>query len=452
MLVAALTLAAGTAVTATAAATTTPAPPASHTAGPRDTVAPKLLIDRDFPDPHVSKFGRTYYAYSTESGPTLPVATAPALDGPWTVSDKDGMPNLPAWADKGKTWAPDVSQRADGKYLLYFTAADHASGKQCLGAALADDPAGPFVATDNDKPLVCDADQGGAIDASAFVDADGTHYMLYKNDSNPSAPPSIWLRKMTADGTHTDGDPVELLRNDRDEEAGVIEAPVLVRRDSQYVLFYSQGNFDKDNYATSYATSKTLVPPAGALYEKAYRPLMTTDSLNGAVHGPGGQDVVHDDAGDHMVFHGLLPGGDGARGMYVADLGWANDFPVVRGSRVRYEAEAGALNDCAARDDPDASQGKVVGTIDNDDSWVDVSVFAPSDGAYTVSLGYAAGNGDAQQDVSVNGGAAQPVDEPDHGWESWQQAPVNVTLKAGTNTIRIRHKSAYAELDYVEVA
>src|SRR5690349_13650464 len=78
--------------------------------------------DRDFPDPDVSKFGNTYYAYATNQGKNLPWASAPDPDGPWTFQSTDALPTLGAWAKTGRTWAPDVSRRADGKYLLYYTA------------------------------------------------------------------------------------------------------------------------------------------------------------------------------------------------------------------------------------------------------------------------------------------------------------------------------------------
>ena len=86
-----------------------------------------------------------------------------------------------AWARGGLTWAPDVSQRADGRYLLYYTAHSIAINRQCIGAALASSPLGPFEPVGT-GPLVCDAGDAGDIDPSSFVDTDGRRYLLYKND------------------------------------------------------------------------------------------------------------------------------------------------------------------------------------------------------------------------------------------------------------------------------
>lgn len=406
-------------------------------------VPPALVIGTDFPDPEVLAAGGTYYAYSTSSSRgRVPYATATGPAGPWTIRG-DALPQKPSWAGNGGFWAPDVSRRADGRYLMYFTGPSVATGRMCLGAALADSPAGPFQPTAA-QPLVCNAGEGGDIDPSSFVDTNGARYLLYKNDGNAIGQPTIiWLQPTAADGVTFTGGRVELLRNNRPEEQGVIEAPVLVRRPSQYVLFYSAGVYTTGNYQTSYAVSGSLTGP----YTRAFRPLLTTASVDNVVNGPGGADVV----GERIFFHGHL--GGGGRGMYTASLGWANDYPVVRGSRVRYEAERGTLNHAVVRSGAaGASQGAVAAQIDYADSWVDNAVFAPVAGNYTVHIGYAAGFGDAQHTLTVNGGAAQVVTYPNRGWDNWTQVSAEVTLAAGFNTVRLQYLTRWAELDYLEVA
>ncbi|TDE42849.1 glycoside hydrolase [Nonomuraea mesophila] len=301
-------------------------------------VAPPAVIEADFPDPDVIQAGSTFYAYSTSSrAGRIQVADAPSPTGPWTVRG-DALPGKPSWAGDGGFWAPDVTRRADGQYLMYFTGPSTATGRMCIGAALSATPLGPFRPI-GDSPLVCDPAEGGDIDPSSFVDPDGTRYLLYKNDGNAVGKPTvIWLQQVQADGVTFTGPRRELIRNDRPEEAGVIEAPVLVKHPSQYVLFYSGGSYTGNSYFTGYATAPSLTGP----YTKAYRPLMTTGTFDGAVQGPGGTDVL----GDRVFFHGWV--GD-ARWMYTADLGWANDYPVVRGSRVRYEAERGTVDHAEVR-------------------------------------------------------------------------------------------------------
>lgn len=411
------------------------------------TTAPALVIGSDFPDPDISKFDGVYYAYSTNNGfGNVPVASAPSVNGPWTRRG-NALPALGSWASGGLTWAPDVSRRADGRYLLYYTARSIAAGRQCLGAALATSPLGPFTSVGS-QPLVCHGSEGGDIDAASFTDTTGLRYLLYKDDGNAiGQPTSLWLQRVAADGVTLQGARVELLRSGLPEEAGIIEAPVLTKVGGRYVLFYSQGGYGGDGYQTGYATATSLTGP----YTKAYRPLLTTASLNTAVRGPGGADIIREATGDHIVFHGWI-NNYSARGMYVAALGWAGEYPVVRGSRVRYEAERGALNHCAVRNTATASQGQAVAYIDYADSWVDVTVFAPRSGGYNAYIGYAAGFGDAQHTLTVNGAAPVVVTYPNSGWETWRQVTVGITLNAGWNTVRLTHRSRWAELDYVEIA
>ena len=285
------------------------------------------VLDENFADPHVSRFGDTYYAYSTQTGSQLPVSRASSINGPWSMP-AEAMASLGRWATAGRTGAPAVTRRPDGKYLLYYSAHSVSPDVQCIGTELAEDPAGPFVPT-GDGPIVCDAAEGGDIDASSFVDTDGRRYLVYKSDGNSRGLTThLWLQEVAADGVTFIGNRTALLHNDQEREHGVIEAPVLVRRPSQYVLFYSASSYYDGSYFTGYAVSTTL----RGSYTKAPRPLLTTETFDGAVIGPGGADVVSEPGGDHLVFHGNTGFG---RAMYVVELGWVNDNPVVRGSRVR---------------------------------------------------------------------------------------------------------------------
>lgn len=410
-------------------------------------LAPPLVIGTNFADPDISKFDGTYYAYSTNgSNGHVPVASASSITGPWTRRG-NALPTLGAWANSGLTWAPDVSRRADGRYLLYYTARSRAVGRQCIGAALATSPVGPFAPVGT-QPLVCNGSEGGDIDAASFVDSTGIRYLLYKDDGNAiGQPTSLWLQRVAADGVTLQGARVELLRSGRPEEQGIIEAPALTKVGNLYQLFYSLGGYGGDGYQTSYATSTSLTGP----YTKAFRSLMTTASLNGTVRGPGGADVIREASGDHIVFHGWI-NDYSARGMYVAALGWANGYPIVRGSRARYEAERGVLNHCSVRNTGSASQGQAVAYIDYADSWVDVTVYVPRAGGYTAYIAYAAGLGDAQHRLTINGGTQIVVNYPNTGWETWRQVPIDVSLNAGWNTLRLSHLSRWAELDYIEIA
>jgi beta-xylosidase len=288
-------------------------------------LAPRV-VDQDFPDPDVMEADGTYHAYAT-NGPGQNIRHATSTDlVDWTVDTLDDpLPDLPAWATAGKTWAPDVSDFGDGRYVMYFTAASTDPVAQCIGVAVASDPAGPFV-PQGDAPLVCPEDEGGAIDPATFVDDDGARYLLFKNDGNCCGL-DTWLQlaPLAADGLSLAGPVTKLLKQDQAWEGSLIEAPTLVKRGGQYVLFYSANDYGGDRYAVGYATAAAAAGP----YTKADGPFLSTDTSEGRYLGPGGQDVVvAPDGSDALVFHTwdeLYI----ARGVATAPLTWDGATPTL---------------------------------------------------------------------------------------------------------------------------
>lgn len=411
-----------------------------------------VSILADFADPEVLSVGATYYAYSTNQGAygNVPTAKSARVDGGWTRVG-DALPQLPSWAKPGRTWAPGVAQVASNRYVLYFTAWHRVSGRQCIGAATATKPTGPFVPTSQNTPLVCPLSQGGAIDASTFRDSDGRFYLLYKNDGNAVRVPSrLYLQQLNAAGTGLLGTPTALLSNTLPMEEGVVEAPLLVKRGGRYVLFYSGGSYAYkpiSTYFTGYATATTLRGP----YTKAYRPLATTQSVDRSVNGPGGQAVITTPSGDYLAIHGWR-GTDNQRNTYVAALGFVNGYPVMRGSRVRYEAESGIITAASVLARAGASMDKLVGMIDYSNSAVELNkIWVPRPGAYSVFVGYDAGLGEASHRVFVNGSPIGTVNYLNTGWGNYRQARVDVTLNQGWNRVKLARGNRWAQVDFLEV-
>jgi beta-xylosidase len=288
---------------------------------------PYLAIDQDFPDPALLPARGRYYAYSTNAdGKNMPVASADGLYGAWTIKG-EGLPILGPWASVGFTWAPDVTALDDDSYIVYYTARHTASGRQCIGAARSASPAGPFTPV-GDTALICPTQEGGAIDAAAFVDADNTRYITYKNDGNAIGLPTyLYLQRVAADGLTMIGKPVRTMQNDPSTEGGLIEAPYLVRHQGRYYMFYSYGQWWNETYTTTYAVASSLAGP----WTKATQPLMTTRSLNGSAIGPGGASfLTGGKQGDVVAFHGVRNVPSFHRGMYIAQLDWRGATPVVK--------------------------------------------------------------------------------------------------------------------------
>ena len=299
----------------------------SAASGPGATSSPSVApfqIDSDFPDPGALVVGDRVYAYATNT-PAVNVQVATSTDmKTWTVSDEDALPTLPSWALPGKTWAPGPAELADGRFALYFTASDAASRYQCIGVAFADKPEGPFTST-ADKPLVCPVDQGGAIDASVTADADGQRYLVWKNDGNCCGY-DTWIsaQPLSADGASLSGEPTRLIKQTESWEGHLVEAPVIVRHDDEYVLLYSANDYSNSSYATGAATAKSLLGP----YTKADKPLISTEGSGGRYLGPGGEDLVTFHGADWMLFHSW----DEAfayRGMHAVKVVWRDGLPEL---------------------------------------------------------------------------------------------------------------------------
>jgi beta-xylosidase len=318
------------------------AAPAASTGEPQPFVP---VYATNFPDPFVIAHEGRYLAYATNADrhqANVQMAISDDLVNWGALRDggklHDAMPVLPVWAERGWTWAPEVMQ-LDDRFLLFFTAREKASGRQCTGVATSADPLGPF-ASDATEPLVCQRDLGGTIDASPFRDADGTLYLYYKADANAVGKPTdIFVQTMTADGMGVTGEPVALLTNDKPWEAHVIESPTMVRRGDAYVLFYSANHFGWEThqrlspYAMGYATCDG---PAGPCSEAPENPILYSyaDKTAGCLSGPGHQAIFEAQGRQYIVFHAHIARGGcqnarKGRQMYIAPLGWRDGKPVI---------------------------------------------------------------------------------------------------------------------------
>ena len=224
------------------------------------------LLSADFADPFILPHDGGLLAYATNTAHgqvNVQMARSSNLidwqqltDGGEPSRLHDAMPTLPPWAKRGFTWAPEVL-KTEGGFVLYFTARHEQSGLQCVGAASASDPRGPFVSTSG-EPLVCQYDLGGTIDASPFRDADGQVYLYYKNDGNNpdfDRPTEIFAQRLAPDGLSLLGEPVSLIRNDKAWEGRVVEAPTMVRHGPAYTLLFSANDYGwrDDQSASLYA-------------------------------------------------------------------------------------------------------------------------------------------------------------------------------------------------------
>ena len=294
------------------------------------------VFDRDFPDPFVLPTEDGYYAYATNSGGrNVQVIFSPDLFT-WERAGEDGdaLPKLPAWAQSNAslTWAPSVLRRGD-EYILYYVTRFKQAGRQCISYAVADSPAGPFV-DPNDKPFICQLDEGGSIDPEPFVDADGSLHLIWKSDANAlNRDANIYSQRLSDDGRILVGAPVVLITRDQEWERPLVENPSLVLQDGVYYLMYSGNWWEGGNYALGYAICDG---PSGPCHKPRDKPFFAipNNDIGGEI-GPGGGSFFRDHDGSLWIaYHawrspsaGYVAGGQ--RRLSIGRVEFVNDIPTV---------------------------------------------------------------------------------------------------------------------------
>jgi beta-xylosidase len=304
----------------------TSATTATSTAAARTFANP--VYDENFPDPFVLRVGDEYYAYGT-NGENGNVPTLRSRDLVHWRQVGDAFPELGAWANEGKTWAPEVLRRRDGEFVLYYTAQSAEFLVQCIGRAVASAPAGPFVDSSK-RPLVCQRAEGGSIDASPFVDGSSL-YLLWKNDGNAVGRDTfIYAQRLAADGLSLVGRPARLVTQDAAWEGALVEAPTLWVSAGRYFLFFSANKFYDSTYAVGYARCER---PLGPCEDAPENPILKTacDAV-----GPGHQSLVRTDDGDTwIVYHAWPPDAVNSefpgRLMWIDRVEWKGGRPDVVG-------------------------------------------------------------------------------------------------------------------------
>ena len=289
------------------------------------------VIAHNFADPFILKVGTTYYGYATGDG-TDNIQVERSTDLVHWTRLPDALPTRPNWqpSSTGLTWAPDVAHIGT-TYVMYYTARNAEIGKQCISAAVASDPAGPFKDT-SAAPFVCQADMGGSIDSDYFLDSDGTPYLVWKNDGNCCGIlTQLWLAKLAADGRSVVGPAQSLNRKDDAWEGGLIEGPNIFLHAGTYYLFWSANDYAGPNYAVGYATADKVTGPYTDAPEN---PVIKTRS---PAAGPGGQAVIEGPHGDLWIvyhawdIHQIGDDAGGRRAMWIDRLTFEGKKAVVKG-------------------------------------------------------------------------------------------------------------------------
>ena len=168
---------------------------------------PKILSG--YGDPAVLKTDDGYWlvATSNDAPDAFPILRSDDLEHWEPVGFVFPEGDTPEWAASGRHvadfWAPEMARVGD-EYWLCYTARQK-SNALAIGIAKADHPAGPW--RDSGRPLITGGIllyppapetglpnppmSGGVIDSHIFVDADGTPFLFWKQDTN-----GVWPRPL----------------------------------------------------------------------------------------------------------------------------------------------------------------------------------------------------------------------------------------------------------------
>ncbi len=273
-------------------------------------------------DPFVLNDGGMYYMYATSSKEGIRV---------WRGSTPDKVELVGFCYSKENSfgddcfWAPEVIKRADGKYVMHFTARDRADGILRTGVAVSDSPTGPFLDAVPGKPMFSIGK--ATIDATCFVDDDGQAYLFYVKDCsvniiNGIHTSQIYGVKLESDLVTLAGEPVLIATPDQAWETHSLGAPCLgeidkeqfkdgktrflwnegpyvLKHNGKYYMTYSANCFDSPDYSVGYAVADT---PLGKYVKYAGNPIMS--KIDGELSGPGHNAFFKDDNGNLMcAFH-----------------------------------------------------------------------------------------------------------------------------------------------------
>ena len=211
-------------------------------------------------DPFVLLDGGVSYAYGTGAADGIPVAVSTNLVD-WTIGAGMAKKGLALHKDDvwgwRWFWAPEVCRRADGRYVMAYSAQE----RVCV--AVADSPLGPFRQAE--KRTLFEGDRF-TVDNSFFTDDDGRTWMLYVAGGAPgygSGPRIVEMEKdMTA--VKKGAEPVFLFdaRGEWEKCMGrVNEGPFLLKHDGLYYITWSANDYRSPLYAVGCATSKSVIGP-----------------------------------------------------------------------------------------------------------------------------------------------------------------------------------------------
>lgn len=292
-----------------------------------NSMAQRLVMPGDHPDPSVVKIGDSYWASATTSNwmPAFPLLKSKDLNTWTTVGHVFDV--LPAWADY-YFWAPEISYD-NGKVYVYYSA-HKKGGNLCVGIASADKPEGPYK---DHGPLICE--EAGSIDAFPMRDENGRLHIIWKEDGNSVGKPTpIWIQELNEERTAVLGEKKLLFRNNAPWEGNLVEGVSMMRHGKYIYAFYAAAGCCGSgcNYQSGIARSKSL---AGAWEKFAGNPVLVNEAQWTC---PGHGTPVQKEGKFYFLYHAYDTSGT----VYTGRKGIVKEFVFTADDWIKFVDEPNA--------------------------------------------------------------------------------------------------------------
>lgn len=246
------------------------------------------LVPGYFADPTVKQFGDTFYIYATTDGNGG--GRGPAVA--WVSKDFVNWVLVPMnWPTTPHYWAPDVVQRPDGRFYLYYS-------QPCsIYCGVSDSPIGPWIPIiPGDGLVIPDRIIKDVItlDLQTFEDRDGTLYGYWGTwGIFPNSGCGIGVFNTDMKSFARFG----MIPNTQAKD--FFEAPFMIERDGVYYFTYSSGSCHDASYRVQYAVSDR---PDGQFRMGPNNPILASSS-DRTVHGPGHHSILQNDDNYYIIYH-----------------------------------------------------------------------------------------------------------------------------------------------------
>lgn len=209
-----------------------------------------------YADPEGIIFDNKYWIYPTYSAPFDEQVFFDAFSSPdlvhWTKHERILDTARVKWARRAM-WAPSIIEK-DGKYFFFFGANDVHEGEiGGIGAAVAENPGGPFKDYLG-KPLIGEIHNGAQpIDQFVFKDKD-QYYLIYGGWRHCN------IVRLNDDFTGLEPFPDGSIYKEITPE-GYVEGPFMFVRDGKYYFMWSEGGWTGPDYSVAYAIADSPFGP-----------------------------------------------------------------------------------------------------------------------------------------------------------------------------------------------